>query len=299
MSRKVSPRKECKLCRRNLVYGNYYLCNNSPFFPDNRFDICKRCVGDLMEREDAFDIFLAILHSMNRPFIIELWERVEHDYSKYFGQSNSLPQYSQLTWNDGDLSYSGIASEHSDTEVKNSKTKDRNYEEMVKKWGSGYTPDEYISFENKYRVLINNYPIRTSMHEEALLTYIRFRVREEMATAEGNSGEAKKWGELASKAAQDAKINPSQLSQADLSQGLDTIGQIVRAAEQHEDIIEILPKFKETPKDKVDFTILSYINYARHLEGKELVKQKDVYNFLEERKKEYAPHLSDETEGEE
>ena len=69
--------------------------------------------------------------------------------------------------------------------------------------------------------------------------------------------------------------------------GLNTVGELVRAVEQVEDIIPILPKFKSRPQDKVDFAIWCYINYARDLEGKPLVDYEDVYRFYEERKKEY------------
>lgn len=44
------------------------------------------------------------------------------------------------------------------------------------------------------------------MHTEALLTYIRYRGKEEMATARGDVGEAQKWGGLADKASERAKL---------------------------------------------------------------------------------------------
>lgn len=125
------------------------------------------------------------------------------------------------------------------------------------------------------------------MHTEALLTYIRYRVKEEIATARDDMKSAKEWGQLAQKAAQDAKINPSQLSKSDLSDGLDTFGQLVRSVEQAVDIIPILPVFKERPQDKVDFTIWCYINYIRDLKGLPLAEYEDIYRFYDERKKEY------------
>jgi hypothetical protein len=130
------------------------------------------------------------------------------------------------------------------------------------------------------------------MHTEALLTYIRYRCKEEISTAKGDVKEAKAWGELAAKAAQDAKINPSQLSKADLADGLSTFGELVRAVEQAVDIISILPKFKEKPQDKVDFTLWCYINYIRDLKGLPYCDYKDIYAFYEQRKKEYEQHTS-------
>jgi hypothetical protein len=142
-------------------------------------------------------------------------------------------------------------------------------------------------------MLRNNYQEKTAMHTEALLTYIRYRVKEEMSTAKNDMKAAKDWGQLAQKAAQDAKINPSQLSKSDLSDGLDTFGQLVRTVEQAIDIIPILPKFKERPQDKVDFTLRCYINYVRDLKGLPLVEYKDIYGFYEARKKEFEDRFED------
>src|SRR5690606_34225780 len=103
----------------------------------------------------------------------------------------------------------------------------------------------------------------------------------------GDVKDAKDWGALAQKAAQDAKINPSQLSKSDLTDGLDTFGQLVRTVEQAVDIIPILPVFKERPQDKVDFTLLCYINYVRDLKGLPLVEYEEIYKFYEQRKKDY------------
>lgn len=158
---------------------------------------------------------------------------------------------------------------------------------LTEKWGFGYSDQELIMFEKKFNLLKDNYPLRTAMHTEALCTYVRYRVKEEMATANGNVGEAQKWGVLAERAAQSAKINPSQLSKADLSGGLNGFGELARAVEQAVDIIPVLPVFKEKPQDKVDETLLHYINYVRRLKNMPDAEYKDVWNFLEERKKEY------------
>jgi hypothetical protein len=158
---------------------------------------------------------------------------------------------------------------------------------LIDKWGFGYNDEELYSFERKYDLLKENYPQKTAMHTEALLTYIRYRVKEELATAKGDVSEAQKWGQLADKASERAKINPSQLSKADLSGGLNGFGELSRAVEQAVDIVSILPRFTEKPQDKVDFTLWCYINYIRRLKNLPDVEYKDIWNFYEERREEY------------
>lgn len=164
-------------------------------------------------------------------------------------------------------------------------------DEIMARWGPGYTPEEYYCFERKYQILKNHYNQQTAMHTEALLTYIRYKVKAELATARNDVKAAKEWGMLADKAAQAAKINPVQLSKADLTGGLNTFGELARMVEQVDDIIPILPKFKKKPQDSVDFTIWCYVNYIRDLKGLPRVEHEEIYNYIEERKKEYQDKL--------
>lgn len=166
-------------------------------------------------------------------------------------------------------------------------------DELMEKWGYGFTPQEYYFFERKYNKLKDDYEEKTSMHTEALQTYIIYKVKSELETAQGNVKNAKEWADLASKAAKNAKINPEQLTKADLSEGMDTFGQLVRAVEQRVDIIPVLPKYKEKPKDKADLILYCFINYIRDLKDLPPANYQDIYNFYEERKKDYENQLLD------
>ena len=142
-------------------------------------------------------------------------------------------------------------------------------------------------------MLKNNYKEKTNLHTEALLNYIRYRVKEEIATAKGDVKEAKEWGELANKAATSAKINPSQLSKADLSDGLSTFSELSQAVEKEVDIIPILPRFKYRPNDALDFNIWCYVNYIRDLGGLPPCNYEDVYSFYDRRKEDYIKQYGD------
>lgn len=267
-------------------------------------NICKSCL-----REECYTLdglisisgVKTVLQYLDKPFLWELFNKVNSDrwdLGTYSRQLNTS-QYKNMTFKDSDAD-EYIIKEQQDNdyekvkEENNVDSNDYDLEYLQGKWGFGYEKDELVSFEKKYLLLKNNYPEKTAMHTEALQTYIRYRVKEEMATAKGDFKEAKAWGDLASKAAQDAKINPSQLSRADLTDGLSTFGELIRAVEQAVDIIPILPQFKEKPQDKPDFTIWCYVNYIRDLKGLPMCEYKDIYQFYEERKKEYQKHASHE-----
>ena len=120
------------------------------------------------------------------------------------------------------------------------------------------------------------------MHIEGLKTYIRFRTKEELSTAKGNVKEAKEWGNLASKAATDAKINVSQLSKSDISGGVDVLPQLFEAVESEVGIIPQLPKLLAQPYDDADIIIWCNVNYMRRLEDKTRVDYRDIWNFYDE-----------------
>lgn len=265
-------------------------------------DCCKTMSLDSAGNIDM-DKFKNMLQKVDRPYIhsvfLENAKKYDNPFSiiGFYFKDLGLKQNRSLTYKD-----SIFEKENSDdfdgvdnvADIFNLSPHERN--RLIDKWGFGYSDEELYSFEKKYNLLKNNYPEKTAMHTESLLTYIRYRVKEEISTAKGDVGEATKWGQLADKASERAKINPSQLSKADLSGGLSGFGELARAVEQAVDIIPILPKFKEKPQDKIDFTLWCYINYVRRLKNLPDAEYKDIYNFYEERKKEYTRNSNKEFE---
>lgn len=166
-------------------------------------------------------------------------------------------------------------------------------DDMIRLFGEGYTKSEYRKMYNKYENLKLNYSIQTNLHQEALATYVRFKVKEEDATAKGDVAEAMKWYTAAQNAAENGKLTPKQLSESDLHGGINSFSEIFKAVEQAVDIIPILPSFKFRPNDALDFTIWCYINYARDLQGLPQCSYEDVYKFYDKKKQEYIDQYGD------
>lgn len=160
-------------------------------------------------------------------------------------------------------------------------------------FGDGYTTIEYKKMYEKYEKLKLNYTLQTNLHQEALATYVRFKVKEEMATASGNVDEAKKWYDAAQNAASNGKLTPKQLSAADLQKGVNSFSELTLAIEQATDVINILPKYKTQPHDAPDFNIYCYISYARKLKGLPPIEYKDIYKFYDDKMEEYLKQYGD------
>lgn len=298
---------------------NIYYCvgcgvihtKNSFYQSDNRLHAngvlpyCKDFIKKYSYNKDGsvnIDNFKFILMIMDSPFLYDIFETSiessNETVGNYFKNINSLNQYKGFRWRDSRFKDNdiddGVTNENAEIIEKSiDGLSNEDIKQLEERWGIGYSSDELYLFEKKRLMLRNNYTEKTAMHTEALYNYIRYRVKEEIATAEGNVKEAKDWGSLASKAATDAKINPSQLSKADLTEGLSTFSELSQAVEQEVDIIRILPKFKFRPNDALDFNLWCYINYERHLSGLPLVDYEDVYKFYDERIKDYIEQYGD------
>ena len=166
-------------------------------------------------------------------------------------------------------------------------------EEIKSLFGDGYAPLEYKKMFDKYEKLKINYTLQTNIHQEALATYVRFKVKEEDATAHGNVDEAKKWYDAAQNAAEKAKLTPKQLTKADLDSGVNSVSELTKAVEQAVDVIKIMPRFKYRPNDAPDFNIWCYIDYERKLNDQPPVSYEDVYSFYDKKREEYIAQNGD------
>lgn len=166
-------------------------------------------------------------------------------------------------------------------------------QEMIDMFGEGYSRIEYKNMYKKYNDMQKNYTIQTNIHKEALLTYVRFKVKEELATAKGDVQEAQKWYQAAQDAADKAKLTPKQLSKADLQGGITNFSDIFKSVEEANERIPIFPEFKYRPNDAVDFILWCYVNYERNLNSMPEVDYSDIYKFYDEKKQEYIDMYGD------
>lgn len=299
---------QCSSCLKYKTVKDFYI-SNKKLDKTGRFPYCKVCLKSMCLDKGGnliIDKFQNILRDMDRPYIYFLLDSAQGEASKNGGQSYvfgiymkniaSLKQYVDLKWSDSIFESKDAVIEPENQEKVTKKIIDKNFEltdEIIELFGAGFSEDEYRAMFRKYNFLKNNYPDTTAFHEEALVTYVRFKVKEEFAIASGQVSESEKWARMSNAAATAAKINPSQLSKADLQGGLNNFSELVKAVEQNVDIIPILPKFKFRPNDALDFVIWCYVNYIRDLKGLPNCKYEDIYKFYDKRKEEYIEQYGD------
>lgn len=297
----------CSKCGEDKRSTDYY--NSSSVFHSGtgKVPFCKECLKEMaLSKDGTIDNYKLkqVLKEIDKPYIYHVLQSAYNDTKEkseegniterdavgsYFRMINSLPQYKSLTW----------ANSTFEPEAEDEKRGLHGEEvfkmddEIVEFFGAGYSNEEYEAMQRKYIFLKNNYPEKTNMHIEALKSYVRYKVKEEFAIANNDVVSAGKWADMANKAAQNAKINPSQLSKADLSDGLSSFSELSQSVEKEVDIISILPKFKYRPNDVPDFIIWCYVNYMRDLSALPPCEYEDVYKFYDARKKDYIEQYGD------
>lgn len=313
----------------NRFYRSYSKIHGDGYLPICK-DCLQAMCFDEETLDIDIEEFKNVLRQMDKPYISTSMQSAINQYNDtyqgkrvprnnrmkiigyYFKNINSLHQYNTMNWEDG-LEWERKMASPDGGVVKMSEESyelppdsedDHVYmleesadfevtQDIIRLFGPGYKKQEYKAMWDKYNFLKQSYPDVTNLHTEALVTYVRFKVQEEAATAKGNITEAEKWSNAAMKAADKAKINPSQLSQSDLQGGLNSFSELLQAVEQAVDVVPILPRFKYRPNDAIDFNIWCLVNYIRDLEGKPLCEYQDVYAFYDRRKAEYIAQYGD------
>lgn len=315
--------KECSNCHKTKKYKDFYQASNPATSSGGGVvNVCRTCVkkesidSDGTLNVDKFKKMLMLMDKAYAPSIVDMAieetntainsGKGRKDLIGNYMKDLNLSQYAKISFLDS-IAMLEKGNTHISTAVTTAEKKQKEKEEVYVKqvddfvvtddlldlFGEGYTKNEYRLMKKKYDTLKINYTIQTNLHQEALATYVRFKVKEELATASGNVGEADKWNKAAQDAAEKAKLTPRQLTQSDLQGGINSFGEIFRAVEQAVDVIPILPQFKTRPNDSLDFLIWCYINYARDLQGLPHCSYEDVYKFYDKKKEEYVSQYGD------
>jgi hypothetical protein len=298
--KKENDKLQCRKCLKVQSDTNYYEAV-SLLDSNGKMSICKKCIGEIYDDffkrfNDVITTIYMVCQMVDVKFSLQAIEGLKAHMLKSIEKGVELKsifgtyksKISSTCKNNGatelDFSHSDKLDNESD-EVKIDEYEFDN-DDLKLKWGD-YPHDTLIRFERKYEFLKNNYNEKTSMHTEAIYKYVRYSVLEETANELKDTGSAKIYNDLANKAATAAKINPSQLSKADLMDGLNSFSELSAAVERAVDIIKILPKFKYRANDALDFTMWCYINYERNLNGLPEVPYEDVYEFYDKKVEEY------------
>lgn len=154
---------------------------------------------------------------------------------------------------------------------------------MVKKFGPGFTTDEYNRMEQLYEELSKFKSKKNTIQTNALIEYVRFKVKLDCAIGKGDLKDIEKWQKMADNAAKNAGIKLDQLTAEDFGEGVDSWTNLVELVEEYDSVIPLMPKVKKMAYDDIDFIIWQVINYGRRLVEMPEIEYEDIWKFIDER----------------
>lgn len=138
----------CKNKEGVLPIGDFYSAYDNPFYVNSRFNICKHCLKEYVyiNGEVDKDKFKNILRIFDIPFLQKEFESAELGDMDTIGayMKNVYLNYKGNTWLNSDGLTNLVIDENS-LEEEFKLTKD-----VVKRWGKGFTPEEYQWLEEDY-----------------------------------------------------------------------------------------------------------------------------------------------------
>ena len=302
----VSKRKPVKkvvvetpqICAKCGDKGEFYSSKSLMHTKWGKLPYCKVCLVELFQElhkklDDKEKAMIELCKLVNVPYRMESFKNAKEKFeesgtemiSGYFSHYSHTRIKPEDTFFDSDICKIIVKEEPVDIDGEEKEDFEQTEDQIL--FGKGFSDEEYWEMRILYDDLRNNFPLVTNLHKEGLVKYVRCAVKERIAIAADDIDNAKKWGAMANKHAENAKLNPSQFNKADLAGGCNSFGEVFQAIEKAKEVIPILPRFKYRPDDAIDFLLWDYMDYSRHVDGLPSCSYPDIYKFYDEKKKNY------------
>lgn len=248
----------CPKCNKFKARGNFYLNKDydSEFFP-----ICKDCLmkmsTDYDKKTDTYkdnkEKAKYTLMLMDRPFIEEVYDNAVADVTnavneknrstawvQYITMINSLPNWRGLHFKDSEFV---IGSEYDDeAEIKENK---KTIKKAKKRFGFGYTNEEYMFLENEYQDWTTRYECNTKAQEEIFerLSQKKLEIRKATMNGQPTKDLDKTYQDLLNS----GNILPKQVT-LDTMADAQTLGTLIQKYEETRPLPEIDPELSDVDK---------------------------------------------------
>jgi len=300
----------------------FYKSTSKLFARNTRVCMCKNCIQIHGTNDDGgfnMDKFKDVLHFIDKPLIFEVFNSSVQEtlkvlakdgvmnsdevYEKHgkrliqiYMKNIALPQNISKNYHDSDL-FQEVKTTTDLYSTEKQKSDEEEAERLRDRWGNNYDIAELRRFENKCKKLLPSYKKlnrgMTDIHEDMFMQWVKYSILSDMALENGDDKRAKELSDMATKAATNAKMNPSQFKAEDFTEGINAFADYTKMAEKAVDIIPILPQFKFRPNDAIDFLMWNYVNYERNLNGMPDVEYKDMWKEYDTRKDSYIKTTGD------
>ncbi len=162
---------------------------------------------------------------------------------------------------------------------------DKDIDYLMLKWGTVYTPEQWIKMETTYNKYAQEYDLNVD-REEVLKKMCKTSLKMDECLDAGDVTGYKNLAAVFDQLRKSGKFTEAQ-NKDDRQQVLSSIGELVALCEQEGGIIEKLPQFDpdQYPQDKIDFTLRDLQSYTYSLVSNELGLGDLIESYIEKLEK--------------
>lgn len=247
----------CHKCNSFLSKEIFY---SSTEYSSGYFPICKKCLLEMVEQrkkkgdppKETKESVKQVLQLMNLPYLNDLYESCckmvadavneqnrKSAFQAYLVQIKSLPQYKNKTWKDSEFEL-GVITEEEETKI-NAKT----IKNAKKRFGGGYSNEDYMFLENEYQDWITRYECNTKAQETIFerLSFKKWEINNATKKGLPTKDLDKTFQELLAT----ANIQPRQTGM-DAMADAQTLGTLIQKWENERPLPEIDEELKDVDK---------------------------------------------------
>ena len=141
------------------------------------------------------------------------------------------------------------------------------------KWGKSYKPDEWVQLESLYQNMMDSYDVQGAGHEDTLKLACKTSLKSNQLLDMGDIDSAKKMVSMYDQLMKSGNFTAAQ-NKKDKGEFIDSISELVELCERD----GFIPRYYvDSPKDRVDETILDLQNYTKTL----VVEEMNLGNLIE------------------
>lgn len=275
--KKETEKKFCNgKCQKDRPVAKFYKVK-SPMFPDGMINICSKCVRETVDIE-SIESVISFLRQIDKPYIQKYWDSAvdsgKYPLGEYIRKINSLPQVSTEDFNNSD-GIDGVGkvdlSSASPDSVLNEKGEIITYnDDLVNKWGKGYSKEEYLKMEKFYQDMRITHDITSPVHIQKLMNLAYDNVLLKRLREKEDVTGYTKLAQSIDKTEQSAGFRPIDRKGIDDATGIRSFAQIWEEVEKH--------GYRQEPvesveRDVYDGIIISLANYYHRLVGKQILRE--------------------------
>jgi len=260
-NKKQTEKLKCLNCKKEKNKKTDYYNSKSKLYSElGKAPICKTCLKSMINYEDMNSIY-SVLQQLDVMFDIEYWNKAieskNDTFGKYITMTNSLHQFVGTGWKDSVFEKKTTTVEDNFINTNNSVS-----DELIIKFGRGYTNEQYVQMEKFYDEMIHSRKIDTPEHKKLLIIMCRLQTKIDTALENNDITTFEKLHKQYQDLIKNSGFRPIDKTASDVASGIRTFSQIFAEIEK-DGFIKPAPINYE--QDIVDKSIQYLLNYQLKL----------------------------------